>query len=299
MKSKERSASRPLHAALKAAGTAGSPAVRRTAKILIALILLGGVIYGAWCGYVALRERWQAQCVVRDVKTQVSISATPHISEELAREWFGLTNGCNLAKIEFSERREKILKEHPIVRDMHLTLYLPDRVELTMEERKPIARINVRRKTFRQGAKTIERLNWDVADASGMVFEFPNRDSETLPIIHEKTPSARRGEVLTGRALTALRLIELSTVRHATTLELPQISVDDDTYLQITTQDYNTLLVDWRIIDKPTDPDQPILAKILKNFENLKLQNLYPGVRKFYVPEPNRITLPPSDPIEP
>ena len=283
--------SKNAHAALKVGRAGESKASRRLLKLSIAFLILACALYGIWTITTLLRARWIELSVVHDHKKQIAISATPHIPEEIAREWFGLTNNSNLATIEFMELRRKVLKEHPIVRELNVTLHMPDHLEISMEERKPIARINIRESSLRKGNVTIPRATWDVVDADGMVFEFSPRDSKELPVIREKMPSAKRGETLTGRAHTALRLVELTTVRGIASPVLTEISTDNETYLRLTTRDDDTLHIDWRIIDKPTDPDQPILTKILRNFDNLKKQNLYPATKDYFVPEPNRITV--------
>lgn len=286
-----------LHASQRPTTPLGSRFKLRILVITVLVILLTALGYGGCRLYQHLHERWLAQFVVTDYKTQISISATPHIQEEVARVWFGLTNNCNLAKIDFMELREKVLKEHPIVRELNVTLHVPNHLEISMEERKPIARINFRPMPIQQRPDN-PRYTWDVVDADGVVFNFPPRDSVSLPCIREKSPSAKLGERLSGRALTALRLIELTTVRGIPAPELKEISTDNETHLAITTAADDILHVDWRIIDPPTDPDQPTLQEVMKNFDDLSKQNLFPAHQTYNVPAPGRITLPPPETTE-
>ena len=275
------------HAALRSLH-ADSPAMRWGRRVLIVtLVLLLG--WGLVALSIHIKHKWNSQCTVPEVTRGISVSATEHIPAEIAREWFGLTNGCNIAEIDFDVRRQEVMRKHPIVRNLQVTVHLPNKVHINIEERVPVARINLREMKVHHGNEIRELVRWDVVDSEGVFFEFARKDSEKLPAIREPIPSARLGEQLTGRALTALRLIELSSLRGVTASPLPEVSTENNTYLKITTQDYNTLLIAWRIIDDPANPEQPALTRILTNFQLLMNQNLYTGNRTFIVEEPSRI----------
>lgn len=292
--------SRSLHSAMKQAGKSLSPGWRRGIKISLAVVLLGLVVYalvkGCLFATAELRSRWEAQCVVTNVTEQVSISATPHVKEDHVREWFGLSNGCNLATIDINATRSRILADHPIVREMAVVRHLPASIEIALEERKPIARVNFQTTVVKQqDGSGIPIHRWDVADEEGVVFEYAKRDSAKLPVILEKNPTARRGERLTGKALTALRLVELSTIQNIVTLPIPEINTDNETYLTLTTADYNTILIDWKLLDDPTDEEQPALRQILRNLQNLFNGGVRPHRATYTITDLDRIAVRPNE----
>ena len=277
---------RTMHSAMKYMRTAGSPGFRRAVKIALVILAIAAVfgIYKLCALAVSkLRACWEAQCVITDVTTQVSISSTPHVKEEHVREWFSLTNGCNLAHLDLAATREQVLKEHPIVKDMSVRRHLPNKIEIAVEERLPIARVNLKR--------VGEIARWDVVDVDGMVFEYARKDSKKLPVISEKTPSAQRGERLSGRALTALRLVELCALRNVASLPECEVSTDSPTYLKVTTENYSTVLIAWSLLDDPSDPEQPAMTTILTNLQQLMNQGLYPDRVTYTITDLDRIAV--------
>lgn len=277
---------RSMHSAMKNTRTPGSPGFRRAIKIALVLLALTAIfaIYKV-CAFAVskLRDCWESQCVITDIAAQVSISATPHVKAEHVQEWFCLSNGCNLARLDLAATRERVLKEHPIVKDMSVRRHLPNRIEIAVEERIPIARVNRRR---------VGEINrWDVVDVDGMVFEYARKDSKKLPVIVEKNPSAQRGERLSGRALTALRLVELCSLRSVASLPECEISTDSPTYLKVTTENYSTVLIAWNLLDDASDPAQPALTQILTNLRQLMNKGLYPDRVTYTITDLDRIAV--------
>ncbi len=289
-----RRTSRRLHAALKPV-TEAPTTTRRIMGYALAALVFAGAVWGVCWAVVRLNGLWIEQCVVTDVASQVAISTEPHVSEELVREWFGLTNGCNLARIDFQRIRERVLAEHPIVRELTIVRHLPNRVDITVEERRPIARVNLKPTKVRVGDKEVVTANWDVADANGVVFAFAKKDSQTLPVIVEPAPSAKRGETLSGRARSALRLVDLISRLDVAALSMPEVSIANENYLTVTMRDYSTLRILWRIIDSPDDPEQPVLTRILLNFQKKMDSRLYAERGTYTVVEPDRISFLPDE----
>ncbi len=278
-----------LHSAVKRTRGAGSPKFRRVLRVfllLLALAFLGAVGYLGVRAFNFLKACWEELCVITDVDAQVSISATPHVTAEHIREWFSLTNGCNLAHLDLNEIHARVIREHPIVKKMTVARHLPNRIEIAVEERKPVARINLRRA---KGKNDIDR--WDVVDLDGIVFEANRRESRGLPVILEKTPSAKRGERISGRALVALRLVELCDVRNIVSFDLPEIATDNPTYLKATTVNYSTVRIAWHLLDDARDEEQPALSRILTNMQQLMNQGLYPDRALYTITDLDRIAV--------
>ncbi|MCR5414980.1 MAG: FtsQ-type POTRA domain-containing protein [Kiritimatiellae bacterium] len=274
-----------LHTAQKAAGSKLTPSGRRKIKLALSLAAFLCALAAATVAYRKMRRVWEDQCVVEDVKGEsggrrtVTVSATPHISEENVFEWFGLTNGCNLAKIDFDGMRKTVMRERPIVRDVQITRRLPDGVDIVLSERIPVARVNIRRRRVGKGVRT----TWDAVDAEGVVFLYNLGDSAHLPLITGETSPTPQGEKLSGRLVTALAVVErLARLEYAPlSLEESEISVADGTYLTISLSDHKLVKISWRLIDQPDGVNGPNLEHILGNVRDAVASKLYDGPYSF------------------
>lgn len=239
------------------------------------------------------RAMWIAQCAVADVREQVKITATAHIRPSLVLELFGLTNGCNLAEIDFDRKRAEILESQPMIKTLSVTRRLPDRLEIRAEERKPAARVNYSEVEIADSAGRKSRMGrWQVADAEGVVFNFNQRETRLLPRIVEGRPSAKTGQRLSGRALAALRLIDLCARHDFPGITLLDADVTNPTYLVAATGDYNTLKIDWNLVHDPESPSQPEMRRALGEIQGIVANRLAGSARSaFIVSESGRINV--------
>jgi len=278
---------RRMHVAMRATTDSAAATHGRIVRLAVALVVAGAAMWGAYVGAVRLHGIWTEQCVVRDVRSQVRIKATPHVTEEHVRELFRLTNGCNLAKMDFTEMRSRILRKHPIIRDIVVTRHLPDGLEISLAERKPVVRIV----SGDERRKARGYLAWNVADAEGMVFEFPKKDTGNLPMVVVPGPPPSRGDRIGGRAMTALRTVLLCEKAGIPPQEFAEVSTENATYLKVTTSDYGMLNILWRILDDPDDPAQPRLEKILANYRKVTRTQLTPPRSGFWATDLKSITM--------
>ena len=139
----------------------------------LVLLVLGGL--GVALGFSRLRDLWLEQFVVRTMDGQVEIESGRMVKADVIAENLGIKPGTNLGKIDFAERREAILRKIPNLREIHISRILPDRVRITIEEREPVARLNVRGRKSDTGK---------VVDSEGVVF-LCSRGTRLLPIIRE------------------------------------------------------------------------------------------------------------------
>ena len=286
---------RRLHAALKAVGGDGADGARRAIKFVVAFTVVGAALWGTWIGVCKLRDLWIEQCVVTDVKSQVSVSATAHISEDIVREWFGLTNGCNLALIDFGAIRKRVLKDYPIVKDLSVTRHLPNRLEVALLEREPVARVNLKRTTVKRNGRDMAFATWDVVDIDGVVFDSSKKDTQTLPVIIDSSPSAPRGGRLEGHAMSALRFIEIANRENLPYLQNPEISISNAVNMMVTLRNYSHVQIQWRMLDDPSDPAQPTLTKTLVEINKAINENLNAERGTFIVVEPGRFSHLPNE----
>lgn len=189
--------------------------------------------------------------VTAEETKQIQITPSPHFTEEHIRKTFGLTNGCNLAAINFVEKREMALKTYPLLRNIKISRIHPDKVKLSVEERKPVARINIIHPKDNGG-----RPFWMVVDSEGVVFDYSLKDSRTLPKIAESKPSAQGGEKISGKTMIALRLVELCSGKDLTgVITLTEVDVSNDIYLIAQTREDNKIKILWEYIREKGDND--------------------------------------------
>ncbi len=243
--------------------------------------------------YRVLYGLWTAQCVVEDVKAQVTVRSSPHVKEDLVLELFGLKKGCNLSTMDLAGRREEILRTRPIVKSIAVRRRLPARLEIDVEERVPVARVNYSGKT-----RDKPYDSWDVADAEGVVFNFPLKDSRMLPRIVDAAglPEIKRGERLSAKAMSALRLVELASRKDFPHISILDVNISNNTYLIAATSDYSLIKFDWEYVDDPFAPGQPHIEEALKNIEMMLSGDIPLPVRcTFFVAEAGRVSVLPYE----
>ena len=233
----------------------GRSAVVVTAVFALALLGVGAVV----C-YDKLRDLYLEQCVVTDFAAQVEITSGKMVKADVIAENLGLRKGANLATIDFSEKRRELLAKVPNLRSIRISRRLPDKVSVVAEERTPVARLGLCRAQDPSGR---------VVDTEGMVFVW-QRGTQTLPLVREaQAPGTPRGTLVRGRALAALRLVEIC--REAEFLELGLLEVDTSKhdFLVATLGNYSKLKILWTGMDDPT-PTPESFADLRKRLTQLR-----------------------------
>lgn len=267
-----------------------SPGKKTFLKIVLVAALLCAVSIGMHKAYTKLNALWHDQCLLRE-NAQIEIVTTPNISPNLVRESFNLKIGANLADIDFKAKRAELLSKYPIFREIRITRKLPGKVRIAVEERKPIARINYSR----------QRGTWDVVDRNAVVYSFPLSESASLPIIKEKSRSAKRGTKLADEALMALKLVELGTEREFAAAALTSIDISNETYLIAHTRDYETIKISWDYIKGNGTSDLTNMREALHNIcRIISNDNLKIGRQTYIVTGKGRATVSPynKEPIK-
>lgn len=273
-----------LHSA-NSGGLRLSPGKKLAFKALLLLVLLGSLAYGICKGCAALNSIWQAQCIIRD-PAQIEVIATPNISKNLVRDLFDIKTGANLAEIDFRSKRREILRKYPTFREIYISRNLPDKVKISVEERKPIARINC----------NPSRATWDSVDKEGVVFNFPLSATTTLPVIKERRQSAKRGEKLADNSLIGLKLIELTADRELANLALKIVDVSNDIYMIAYTREYDTIRLSWDYVKENGPHNIDNIRDALKNICKIMMNDsLRIGRQTYTVTNKGRITVAPYD----
>ncbi|MBP5790899.1 MAG: FtsQ-type POTRA domain-containing protein [Kiritimatiellae bacterium] len=242
-----------LHSAAAKAGRTD----RKPLYILLAIAMICAMAAGVYMAYVKLHGLWTAQCAVTDVTKQVSITGNQYTNDGVVLDVLDIKNGANLAKIDFCKAREKALAKIPGIKTMTIQRHLPDRLEITIEERIPVARMNV---------KGNKRITGRVVDSEGMVFSRqPN--TSTLPFIYEdKARATPIGKSLSGRQLAAVRLAEISQEQRFASLGILSIDTTHADFLVAILGNYARANIAWENMDSPT---AKTAASLEEQFGNL------------------------------
>jgi hypothetical protein len=255
---------------------------------VVSFVFLTALAIGCSCAYLRLRDAWESQCVLLDYTRQVHVSGCSKVPVDVLLRKLSLTNGVNLARIDFAARREKILEDYPELRTISVERRMPDHVLVTVEERIPIARIDV--KDGNQPGR--------VVDTAGVVFRrIPG--TKILPCIRErKTALSQKGTRLTGRLLAALKLVCMCAESEFADMRLAEVDATHQDYLVATLGNSATVKIKWEGMDDSSPTSQAYLRKTLQNVHHVLTSRLDGGAMSFNATVPNKVFADTKDPIK-
>lgn len=265
-------------------------------KIAAAAVVLAALSVGAWYLCSKMHAAFLAQCVVTDVGRQVKVTTGQMLKEGTVLELFKLRKGANLAEIDFAGLREKALKRYPAIRAIYVARHLPDKVEIKIEERIPVVRLN------EIDARRMVRKSptGRVADAEGIVFT-KSSGTEALPVIYERAGDATKpGRTLPPRAMAALRLLALAREQPYCDLGIMRVDTDSRDYLLAILGDYSPAKIAWEGMETDTDASQKAMARQLRHLRDSVASRVAPaGTRPIVwnATEPDRVFADTKEPI--
>ncbi|HBO99122.1 MAG TPA: hypothetical protein DD637_04725 [Verrucomicrobia bacterium] len=223
---------------------------------LAALLGIAGFLGGAVWGVVRLRDLWLAPCRVTDSAEQIVLEGNEYVPADAILGACGLTNGVNLARLapDFAKIRLRLLARIPNLRDVSFTHRHPNRLEVRVAEREPVARMNLRGGPRRTGR---------VVDAEGVVF-LRTPGTQLLPEIWE--PSATpKGKQLDGRSRAALDVVNACRDPELEKLNLRAVDAAPFDYLVISfgSARCDRAKVDWEGRGQATEKARKALRKTL------------------------------------
>ena len=223
---------------------------KRLVVALAAVVAVAAIAAAAIC-YSRLVELYHEQCVITDMAEQVEITSGKMVKPDVIAENMGLRVGANLAEIDFTKKREEILKKIPTLRTISVLRILPGKVRIVAEERSPVAKLSIRGQ---------RRTTGRVVDSEGMVF-LCQRGTQLLPTISEPLPPGTQpGHHIKSRAAAAIQLIDVCRNPEFSGLGVQDVDISKADYLLATLGDYSRLKIAWDDMDKPS-------AKSRKNLE--------------------------------
>ena len=261
-------------------------AVRRRIAIAVFLLVLGGM---ACCGIAigggALRAIWREQFRVQDSAIDVVVTSSgKNVKPETIIYCFGLTNGANLATIQYETLRKSLIERIPNIKDIKVERRLPRRVTVDVKEREPAVRIAPAKGPPSTGL---------VADYDGVVFRTFN--SPPLPIIREADGKhLEPGHRLEGNAGAALRLVHLlAEAADAKSDEAPELSelraLEVDTskkdFLLVTLGDYSTAEIAWERMGEDSEVSRKSLRRQLLHLAQAIATRLTPRTTRWIATE--------------
>ena len=229
-------------------------------KILLGIVGLlavaGLLIWGAVKVFCELDRITDEQCRIVDADLDVVV-VTPGrmVQADVVTLHFGLTNGANLAEIDFDALRTKLLTRVPNVRDISIERRMPNRVTIEVKERDPIARVASRAKNSPSGL---------MVDTEGVIFRFA-RSAATYPVVRTGADiKLAPGERLTGRAAAALTLIETAALPELIALNVQEVDSTPKDYVLVTLGNYSRAKIAWEHMDTDSRLSRDSLKRQLK-----------------------------------
>ncbi len=247
----------------------GEPRHRKT---ILALSILGTILaaalmmWGLVKTFDSLRHMTNEQCRVNDADLDVVV-VTPGrmVTPEAVTHHFGLTNGANLAEIDFVTLRENMLKRIPNVRDLRIERRQPNRITLEVMEREPMARVAGTAKNSPSGL---------MADSEGVIFFFP-RSAATFPVVRTGPETRLKpGERLTGRAAAALQLVEMAALPEFLPLNVQEVNATHKDYVLVTLGNYSRAKIAWDRMDENSHQSRESLKRQLSRLAKALATNL-------------------------
>ncbi len=227
--------------------------------------------WGGWAVCRRLAAAYNSQCLLVNVAEQVEITTGRQIGARMIADHFGLTNGANLASIDFAKLRARLLEVTPQLRDVRIVRHQPGRLSIEAIERVPIVRVmGYGRKASRNYA----------ADREGVLFWYPQRETALLPIIRDATmrPGAQKRRI-SGMALAALSLLDAAASPEFGELKIQEVDTLKRDYLLATLGDSSRAKIAWDGMDKPSRGSHASLTNQLTRLTQAVRTNLAAGAR--------------------
>ena len=212
-----------LHSAMRPNAITGAGEKKRMILLVLGIALVCTLIAGVCIGYSRLSDIYHEQFALANQEDQVTIvvpparqglgETKPPLAAETVIALFGLTNGANLAQVDFAGLRTRILAEQHAIKDLAVHLQPTSRVARASATRPYENFMHVTiSATVRDPVAILsyagDRALRTVVDSEGIAFE-KRFDPKFLPrILERERTRTKPGQRVSGRTLAALRLID-------------------------------------------------------------------------------------------
>ncbi len=224
-------------------------------KVVLFLLAftLGGALFGwgSWALFETYYFRSQKLFVLRDLRNSVTITTGKTLTPDLICEVLGIREGINLFSLKIEQKRQELLEQAPNIRDITIVRRMPDKMNINIIEREPIARVG---------------SNGRVVDDEGVVF-IRYAGTGGLPMIKggDEFAQIKPGDRVSGNEMAAVRLVN-NSLRPECRLRLLVLDTTKDDYLLLTLSDHRQAKFAW---DGMQDAEKNTEAKMQKQFDQL------------------------------
>lgn len=246
---------------------------RKTALATVAAVgatAMALAIWGIWAICQRLASTYNRQCRVTNIGEQVEISTGKQINARMIRVHFGLTNGADLASIDFARLRERLLADTPNLKDLKIALRQPNHLRIEAIERIPIVRV------MGYGPKASKNY---AADREGYIFWYPQRETALLPIIRDAKMKSGGQKRISGMALAALNLLEEASSPEYDVLKIQEVDTLKRDYLLVTLGDSSRAKIAWEDMGRPSRESHASLTNQLSRLTQVVRSNVAAGTR--------------------
>lgn len=246
---------------------------RKTALATVAAVgatAMALAIWGIWAICQRLASTYNRQCRVTNIGEQVEISTGKQINARMIKVHFGLTNGADLASIDFARLRERLLADTPNLKDLKIALRQPNHLRIEAIERIPIVRV------MGYGPKASKNY---AADREGYIFWYPQRETALLPIIRDAKMKSGGQKRISGMALAALNLLEEASSPEYDVLKIQEVDTLKRDYLLVTLGDSSRAKIAWEDMGRPSRESHASLTNQLSRLTQVVKSNVAAGTR--------------------
>lgn len=237
--------------------------------VFLCAILAAAAVWGAFSAYGKLKKVYNAQCRITDAATQAEIIPGKLIGARIISDHFGITNGANLAEVDFDGLRKRLINDTPVIKDVKISRRHPDGVRIEAVERIPVVRVMG---FGPNAAKTY------AADREGVIFWYPQRETALLPIIRDANPKSY-GSKLSGMALAALKLVEEASAPEFDVLKIQEIDTRKSDYLFATLGDSSRAKIAWEDMEASSGRSRASLTNQLARLSHVLRSKVAAGAK--------------------
>jgi hypothetical protein len=225
--------------------------VKTSLLLLVFTLGLAGFCWGSWELFDTYYFRSQKLFVLRDLRNSVTITTGKTLTPDLVCEVLGIREGINLFSIQIEQKRQELLEQAPNIRDITIVRRMPDKMNITIIEREPIARVG---------------SNGRVVDDEGVVF-IRYAGTGGLPMIKgdDEFAQIQPGDRVHGNEMAAVRLVN-NALRPECRLRILVLDTTKEDYLLLTLSDHRQAKFAW---DGMQDDEKNTEAKMQKQFDQL------------------------------
>lgn len=263
-------------------GRAAEVSGRRHARLMFAaymllLTALAGTVL--WLATRKLGEELLYTNSEYELKTLNIVSDGNLAPPAKVKQWADIDIGMNMHEIDIGKIRNKLLRSVPVIKGMEIWRVMPDRIEIRLSERLPIACLGIHRSFG--------------VDPSGCVFAIPPAGA-AMPTITGSLEQISPGGRLQGRLLNAVEVVDvLNRTSLGALLRVEVLDVRDPECLQLKLAEGPLVRLSWTDMAM-SSPDSRLaldgklrsLARVLDDarMKNRRLSRVDMTYRDDYIP---------------